>query len=493
MKMPNDNKNSSNDDDDHPRRRHAMLSDDSFITSGITKQSKAVVDGLRHLYTQKILPIEKSSGFAAFHPNGIEIRDCEWEARPQVLLIGQYSTGKTSFVRHLLGGRDFPGMYIGPEPTTDKFVAVVHGCEEEDESEVLTGERGSSQKTRGRTIKGNSLTVTPELPFAGLGEFGTAFLNKFEASVTPAPLLKRVTIIDTPGVLSGEKQRLSRTYDFSEVARWFADRSDLILLLFDAHKLDISDELKEVIEKIRPYNDDKIRCVLNKADGVGREQLVRVFGSLLWSMGKIFQTPEVVRVYCGSFWDKELQHDDFKDMFKHDEELLFDELMNLPASAAARKVNEIVKRVRALRVHLCILGYLKRQLPIFVGRTKAQANLIESLPSILSDIKKTFNLSDGDMPDSDVLAGKLRASDFNSFPKLDRKLLIELDNLILVDIPELMRGVGGVSEYELQEVDVSRKSMIKTLKIESSLKDKLVSFHHLYVYRLEWCIDLYRT
>jgi len=267
----------------------------------------------------------------------------------------------------------------------------------------------------------------------------------------------------------------------------------LILLLFDAHKLDISDELKEIVEKIRPYNDDKIRCVLNKADGVGREQLVRVFGSLLWSMGKIFQTPEVVRVYCGSFWDKELQHDDFKDMFKHDEELLFDELMNLPASAAARKVNEIVKRVRALRVHLCILGYLKRQLPIFVGRTKAQTNLIDSLPSILSEIKTTFDLSDGDMPDSDVLACKLRASDFKSFPKLDRKLLTELDNLILVDIPELMRGVGGVSEYELQEVDVSRKSAINTLKIESSLKDKLVGFHHLYVYRLEWCIDLYIT
>jgi hypothetical protein len=74
----------------------------------------------------------------------------------------------------------------------------------------------------------------------------------------------------------------------------------LILLLFDAHKLDISDELKEVIETIRPHNDDKIRCVLNKADGVTREQLVRVYGSLMWSMGKIFNSPEVVRVYTGS-------------------------------------------------------------------------------------------------------------------------------------------------------------------------------------------------
>lgn len=42
------------------------------------------------------------------------------EAKPQVLLVGQYSVGKTSFIRYLLG-QDFPGQRIGPEPTTDRF------------------------------------------------------------------------------------------------------------------------------------------------------------------------------------------------------------------------------------------------------------------------------------------------------------------------------------------------------------------------------------
>ena len=41
-----------------------------------------------------------------------------------VLLLGQYSVGKTSFIRSLLG-RDFPGIRIGPEPTTDRFLAVM--------------------------------------------------------------------------------------------------------------------------------------------------------------------------------------------------------------------------------------------------------------------------------------------------------------------------------------------------------------------------------
>ena len=37
--------------------------------------------------------------------------------------------------------------------------------------------------------------------------------------------------MDTPGVLSGEKQRIERTYNFIDVCGWFAARCDLILLV----------------------------------------------------------------------------------------------------------------------------------------------------------------------------------------------------------------------------------------------------------------------
>lgn len=40
-----------------------------------------------------------------------------------VMLVGQYSTGKTTFIKYLLE-QDFPGIRIGPEPTTDRYVKL---------------------------------------------------------------------------------------------------------------------------------------------------------------------------------------------------------------------------------------------------------------------------------------------------------------------------------------------------------------------------------
>lgn len=52
--------------------------------------------------------------------------DPDFDAKPMILLVGQYSTGKTTFIRYLLE-EDFPGIRIGPEPTTDRFIAVMWG------------------------------------------------------------------------------------------------------------------------------------------------------------------------------------------------------------------------------------------------------------------------------------------------------------------------------------------------------------------------------
>ena len=53
----------------------------------------------------------------------------------------------------------------------------------------------------------------------------------------------------------------------------------------------MSDEFKQVISTLKGH-DDKVRVVLNKADQVDMQQLMRVYGALMWSLGKVFRSPE---------------------------------------------------------------------------------------------------------------------------------------------------------------------------------------------------------
>ena len=50
---------------------------------------------------------------------------------------------------------------------------------------------------------------------------------------------------------------------------------------------------------------------------------MRVYGALMWNLGKVFNTPEVVRVYIGSFWDQALVHTECRELFKEEQNDLF--------------------------------------------------------------------------------------------------------------------------------------------------------------------------
>lgn len=82
-----------------------------------------------------------------------------------------------------------------------------------------------------------------------------------------SPLLNSITFVDTPGILSGIQQRVQLEYNFNDTLNWFAERSDMIILTFDANKMDISDELRAAIDILKAH-DSKLRIVLNKADTI---------------------------------------------------------------------------------------------------------------------------------------------------------------------------------------------------------------------------------
>jgi len=379
---------------------------------------EGVAEGLKNIYRQKLLPLEKEYQYHDFHSPALD--DPDFDAKPLVMLVGQYSTGKTTFIRYLLE-QDFPGIRIGPEPTTDRFIAVMHA------------------DTDG-IIPGNALVVDPKKQFRPLSKFGNAFLNRFQCSGTNSQVLKGISIVDTPGILSGEKQRTDRGYDFIGVLEWFAERVDRILLLFDAHKLDISDEFRRSIEALRGH-DDKIRIVLNKADMVDHQQLMRVYGALMWSLGKVLATPEVARVYIGSFWDQPLRYDTNRRLFEAEEQDLFADLQSLPRNAALRKLNDLIKRARLAKVHAYIISSLKKDMPSVFGKEGKKKELIKNLDGLYAQLQREHQISPGDFPDIKKMQEQLVNHDFTKFHALDGKLLERVDKMLAEDIAKLMSMV----------------------------------------------------
>ena len=211
-----------------------------------------------------------------------------------------------------------------------------------------------------------------------------------------------MNFVDTPGILSGSEARIERGYDLIGVVEWFAERVDRILLLFDVNQLDISDELLRCITALRGY-EDKVRLVLNKADGVDAQQLVRVYGALMWSLGRVTPAPESARVYIGSFWDEPFRNDGNRRLLEDEEEDLLKDLQSLPKDAAMRRINDLIKRTKRAKVHALIMDYMKNETPSLFGKENKKKQMIANLDNIFEDIRKKHNIAARDFPDVDKM------------------------------------------------------------------------------------------
>lgn len=117
---------------------------------------------------------------------------------------------------------------------------------------------------------------------------------------------------------------------------------------------------------------------------------------------------------CRSFNDKPINENQVgpigKVLFEQEQNDLLDDLKDIPRKACDRKVrapqgmifftassdlnliwliffvvvlseqiNEFVKRARAAKIHACIMGHLKKEMPTMMGKAKAQQRLIDTL------------------------------------------------------------------------------------------------------------------
>ncbi|CAG0887961.1 unnamed protein product [Cyprideis torosa] len=377
----------------------------------------------RNAYNTIILPLEETYCFHDFHSSKLDT--ASFKTKPMVLLVGPECTGKTTMIRYLLES-DYPGMRIGPDPSTEYFVMIEHGDK--------FGE-----------IPGHALVTDPNKPFRALQKFGASFVSRFRAVTVPADILKGITFVDTPGVLSAERSKTDRGYSFPQILSWLAERVDRILLLFDDHKLDIPDELKAVFDILFRY-EDKLRIVLNKSDTMDFQELMRVYGAMMYSLSRVFRTPEVPRVYIVSCRDGSCRYRSDpvqRALLEAEETDLFKDLQGLPINGTLRKVNDLIKRARLAKVHAFIMGELHDSYSkVLFGRKRQKNKLIRDLDrKIFPRIAEREQLPIGDFPDPVLMKANLRNFDWNRLAPLKRSLVTAVDRLMTEDIRGLIMTI----------------------------------------------------
>jgi EH domain-containing protein 1 len=184
--------------------------------------------------------------------------------------------------------------------------------------------------------------------------------------------------------------------------------------------------------------------------------LLRVHGSLLWSLGKILTTPEVPRVYVGSYWSSKNPHCDNLDLIEHEEHDLLLELSHLPANNIIRKINLITRRCRQVRVHALIISYLKEHSSSFWFRAETQKHeLMTHLELVFREISRLHSdiITSADFPDIAIFQKQLETVDWSSFHQLkyheDLVLLEHVNELLSVDLSLLLHEIVESKSHEM--------------------------------------------
>ncbi|WP_020586869.1 dynamin family protein [Desulfobacter curvatus] len=196
--------------------------------------------------------------------------------RPMVLVIGNYSSGKSSLINEFLGAKI---QDTGQAPTDDSFTVLTY----DDSVPETEGIRVVEQRD------GKALLNDPEYPFSTLRKHGQRFAAHFQLKKINSPFLKNLAIIDTPGMLDSISER-DRGYDYQEVLGDLAQKAGLVLVLFDAHKAGtVREAYKSIRETLTAHTfEDRIIFVLNRIDECTTfNDLLRVYGTLCWNLSQI--------------------------------------------------------------------------------------------------------------------------------------------------------------------------------------------------------------
>ncbi|MEL6767157.1 MAG: dynamin family protein, partial [Pseudomonadota bacterium] len=264
---------------------------------------------------------------------------------PLVLILGNHSSGKSTFINYLLGTQV---QKTGVAPTDDDFTIITYGDHDSDRD-------------------GPAVVSNPDLPYEGLRHFGDQLVTHVKLKRRPVELLRNVTLIDSPGMIDEAKAESGRGFDFPGVVRWFAERADVVLVFFDPDKPGTTGETLQVFNKSLNGIDHKLQIVMNKMDQFrSMHDFARACGALCWNLGKVIPRKDLPLIY-NTFVPlpgKEksgLPMDDFESA----REDLVAELRRAPARRLDNMVTQVQTFAERLRLHAFVIDEAARELRVY--------------------------------------------------------------------------------------------------------------------------------
>lgn len=278
---------------------------------------------------------------------------------PMVLLLGNHSSGKSTFINSVLGRRV---QETGVAPTDDGFTLIVPGSEDVDQD-------------------GPALVGDTELGFTGLRRFGANLVNHVRLKIREDLRISDIMVVDSPGMIDspvpllGKDRSRDRGYEFTRVIRWFAERADVVLLFFDPDKPGTTGETLDAMTTSLVGLDHKTHIVLNKVDAFEHvHDFARAYGSLCWNLSKVIPRKDLPRIYtmCTPEADRgetsagaSSSNSMFKDSL-HDLEAARQELLDEVHRAPLRRVDNAITRLNdaafRLRMHLKMVDAVRRRI-----------------------------------------------------------------------------------------------------------------------------------
>ncbi|XP_063270679.1 sarcalumenin isoform X2 [Prinia subflava] len=405
-----------------------------------------VLQRLRKIYHSSIKPLEHSYRYNELRQH--EITDGEITSKPMVLFLGPWSVGKSSMINYLLGLDNTPyQLYTGAEPTTSEFTVIMHG-------------------PKLKTIEGIVMAADSARSFSPLEKFGQNFLEKLIGIEVPHKLLERVTFVDTPGIIENRKQQ-ERGYPFNDVCQWFIDRADLIFVVFDPTKLDVGLELEMLFRQLKG-RESQIRIILNKADSLATQELMRVYGALFWSLAPLINVTEPPRVYVSSFWPHDYNPETHRDLFLKEEISLLEDLNQVIENRMENKIAFIRQHAIRVRIHALLVDrYLqtyKDKMTFFSDGELVFRDIVEDPDRfyIFKSILAKTNVSKFDLPNREAYKDFFGINPITSFKLLSQQcsymggcFLDKIEKAITRELPDLLGSIGLGKKPNVLSCDVT--------------------------------------